>query len=73
MLVKQLKISLLQVFSQLTTQRSGFRQNSCAVDEQACVPVFGSCTFNKHTVLKIFMIDGLNFQTITYKPITLQD
>ena len=62
MLAKQLKISLLQVFSQLTTQRSGFRQNSSAVDEQACV--FGSCAFNKHSVLKIFMIDGLNFQTV---------
>ena len=63
MLAKQLKISLLQVFSQLTAQRSGFRQNSCAVDEQACV--FGSCAlFNKHSVLKIFMIDGLNFQTV---------
>ena len=44
MLAKQLKISLLQVFSQLTTQRSGLRQNSCAVDEQACV--FGSCALN---------------------------
>ena len=32
------------------------------VDEQACV--FGSCAFNKHSVLKIFMIDGLNFQTV---------
>ena len=64
MLAKQLKIiiSLLQVFSQLTTQRSGFRQSSCAVDDQACV--FGSCEFNKHSVLKIFMIDGLNFQTV---------
>ena len=62
MLAKQPKISSLQVFSQLTTQRNGFRQNSCAVDEQACV--FGSCAFNKHSVLKIFMIDGLNFQTV---------
>ena len=62
MLAKQLKISLLQVFSQLTTQRSRFRQISCVVDEQACV--FGSCAFNKHSVLKIFMIDGLNFQTV---------
>ena len=62
MLAKQLKISLLQVFSQLTTQRSGFRQNSCAVDEQAFV--FGSCAFNKRSVLKIFMINGLNFQTV---------
>ena len=62
MLAKQLKISLLQVFSQLTTQRSGFRQNSCAVDEQACVS--GSCAFNKHSVLKIFLTDGLNFQTV---------
>ena len=62
MLAKRLKISLLQVFSQLTTHRSEFRQNSCAVDEQACV--FGSCTFNKHSVLKIFMTDDLNFQTV---------
>ena len=62
MLAKQLKIGLLQVFSQLTTQRSGFRQNSCAVDEQT--REFGSCAFNKHSVLKIFMIDGLNFQTV---------
>ena len=62
MLAKELKISLLQVFSQLTTQGSGFRQNSCAVDEQACV--FGSCSFNRHSVLKIFIIDGLNFQTL---------
>ena len=61
MLTKQLKISLLQVFSQLTAQRSGFRQDS-AVDEQACV--FGTCAFNKHSVLKIFMTDGLNFQTV---------
>ena len=71
MQAKQLKISLLQVFSQLTTQRSEFRQNSCAVDEQACV--FSSCECNKHSVLKIFMTDGLNFQTVTYKPKTLQD
>ena len=62
MLAKQLKITLLQVFSQLNTQRSGFRQNSRAVDEHACV--FGSCAFNKHSILKIFMIDGLNFQTV---------
>ena len=62
MLAKQLKISLLQVFSQLTTQRSGLRQNSFAVDEQACV--LGSCAFIKHYVLKIFMIDSLNFQTV---------
>ena len=62
MLAKQLKISLLKVFPQWTTQRSGFRQNSCAVDEQACV--FGSCAFKKHSVLKIFMIDGRNFQTV---------
>ena len=59
---KQLKMSLLQVFFEMTTQRNGFGQNSCAVDEQACV--FGSCAFNKHSVLKIFMIDGLNFQTV---------
>ena len=61
MLAKRPKISLLQVFS-LTTQRSRFRQNSCAVDEQACV--FGSCAFKKHSVLKIFITDGLNFQTV---------
>ena len=62
MLAKQLKIRLLQIFSQLTTQRNGFGQNSCAADQQACV--FGSCAFNKHSVLKIFMIDGLKFQTV---------
>ena len=55
------KMSLLQVFSEMTTQRSGFGQNSCAADEQACV--FGSFEFN-NTVLKIFMINGLNFQTV---------
>ena len=72
MLAKQLKISL-QVFSQLTTQRSGFTQKSCAVDEQACV--FGSCAFNKHSVLKIFMTDGLifklcNLQTYNFARLT---
>ena len=55
----QLKMSLLQVFSGMTTQRSGFGQNSCVVDEHAYV--FGSCAFNKHSVLKIFMVNGLNF------------
>ena len=59
---KQLKISLLQVFSAMTTQRNGFGQNSCVADERACV--FGSSEFNKHSVIKIFMIDGLNFQTV---------
>ena len=59
MLAKQLKMSLLQVFSEMTTQRSGFGQNSCVADKQACV--FASCAFNKHSVLKILMI---NFQTV---------
>ena len=59
MLAKQRKMSLLQVFSEMTTQRSGFGQNSCAADEQACV--FGSCAFNNHSVLKIFVTNGLNF------------
>ena len=58
---KQLKMSLLQVLFEMTTQRNGFGQ-SCAVDQQACV--FGSCECNKHSVLKIFMINGLNFQTV---------
>ena len=48
-------MSLLQVFSEMTTHKSGFGQNSCAADEQACV--FGSFEFNKHSVLKIFMIN----------------
>ena len=43
---KQLKMSLLQVFSEMTTQRNGLGQNSCAVDQQACVS--GSCECNKH-------------------------
>ena len=59
---KQLKMSLLRVFSETNTQRSGFGQNSCVADKQACV--FGSSEFNKQTVLKIFMINGLNFQTV---------
>ena len=59
---EKLKMSLLQVFPEMTTQRSGFGQNSCAADEQACV--FGSWEFNKHFVSKIFMINGLNVQTV---------
>ena len=55
-------MSLLQVFSDMTDQRSGFGQNSCVADEQACV--FGSFEFNKHSVLKTFMINGLNLQTV---------
>ena len=45
----------------MTTQRSGFRQNSCAANEQG--RVFGSCEFNKHSVSNIFMINDLNLQT----------
>ena len=59
---KQLKINLLQVFSVMITQRNGFGQNSCASNEQACV--FGSFELNKHSFLKIFMINGLNLQTV---------
>ena len=62
MLAKQLKMSLLQVFFEMTTQRNRFGQSSCAADQQACV--FGSCECNKHSALKIFMINGLNFQTV---------
>ena len=49
---KYQKKSLLQVFSEVTTQRSGFGQNSCVADEQACVS--GSFEFNKHSVFKDF-------------------
>ena len=59
---KQLKMSLLQVFFKMTTQRNGFEQNTCAADQQACV--FGSYECNTPSVLKIFMINGLNFQTV---------
>ena len=55
-------MSLLQVFSEMTTQKSGFGQNACVADEQACV--FGGFDFNKHSVLNIFMVNGLNFQTV---------
>ena len=55
-------MSVLQAFSEMNTQRSEFGQNSCVADEQACV--FGRFEFNKHSVLKIFMINGLNFQTM---------
>ena len=60
---KQLKMSLLQGFFEMTTQRNGFGQNFFAADQQACV--FGSCECSKHSVLKIFMINGLlcNLQT----------
>ena len=68
MLAKQLKMNLLQVLSDMTTQRSGFGRNSCVADEQACV--FGGCAFRKHSVLKIFIINGLNFQTVIYKLVT---
>ena len=37
-------------------------QNSYVADEQACV--FVRFEFNKHFVLKIFMINGLNFRTV---------
>ena len=60
---KQLKMSFLQVFSEITIQRNGFEQNSCAADQQACV--FGSCECNKHSILKVFfLINGINFQTV---------
>ena len=59
---KQLKTSLLQVFFEMTTQRNGFGRTSCAADQHAFV--FGSCECNKHSVLKIFMINGLNSQTV---------
>ena len=59
---KQLSMSLLQVFFEMTTKRNGFGQNSCAADQQECV--FGSCECKKHPVLEIFMIHGLNFQTV---------
>ena len=55
-------MSLLQVFSEMTTQRSRFGQNSSVADEQACV--FGSFELDKNSVLRIFMINGLNFQTV---------
>ena len=41
---KQLKMSLLQVFFEMTTQRNGFGQNSFAADQQACVLVAVSVT-----------------------------
>ena len=63
---KQLKMSLLQVFFEMTTQRNGFGQNSCAADQQACV--FGSCECNKHSVLKICFYNilktGANFLSV---------
>ena len=62
-------MSLLQVFSEMNIQRSRFGQNSCFADEQAYV--FGRFEFNKHSVLKIFMINVLKFSNhVIYKPIT---
>ena len=65
---KLLKMSSLQVFFEMTTQRNGFGPNSCAADQQACV--FGSCECNKFSVLKIFMINGLNFNCVIYRLVT---
>ena len=62
MQAEQLKMSLLQVLFEMTTQRNRLGQKSSAADQQACV--FGSCECNKHSVLKIFMINGLNFRTV---------
>ena len=59
---KATEMSLLKIFSDITTQRSRFGRNSCAADEQACV--FDICRLNEHSVLKTFMINGLNFQTM---------
>ena len=50
---KQLKMSLLQVFFEMTLVLLINRH-----------VFFGSCECNKHSVLKIFMINGLNFQTV---------
>ena len=61
-------MSLLQVSSEMTTQRSGFGQIFCAADEQACV--FVSCEFNKHAVLKIFMINEKFSDCEIYKLVT---
>ena len=43
---KTIKNEFVAIFSEMTIQRSRFRQNSCVADEQACV--FGSFEFNKH-------------------------
>ena len=60
-------MSLFQVFSEMTTHRNGFGQNSCVADEQACV--FGSSEFNKHFVLKIFLNQWPKFPNcVIYKP-----
>ena len=60
---KQLKMSLLQVFFEMTTQRNGFGQNFCAGDQQACV--FGSCECNKHSVLRTFI--GVETAALTFR------
>ena len=62
MLRKQLKNEFVASFLWNDYPERWIRTNSCAADEQA--GVFGSCEFNKHPVLKIFMINGLNFQTV---------
>ena len=55
---KQLKMRLLQGFFEMTTQRNGFGQNSCAADQQACV--LGSCACNKHSVLNCVIYKLVN-------------
>ena len=62
MLAKTTENKFVAGFLSIDYPEKRIQTNSCVVDEQACV--FGSCAFNKHSVLKIFMIDGLNFQTV---------
>ena len=63
-------MSLLQVISKITIQRSGFGQHSCAAVEQAPGMCFVALSL-PDTVLKMFMINGPNLQTVIHKPITL--
>ena len=58
--VAEARLFLFTWFSPVRRRASA--EETGAADQQECV--FGSCECNKHSVLKIFMIDGLNFQTV---------
>ena len=60
---KQLKMSLLQVFFEMTTQRTDSGKTLVLlINRHVCLVAVTEC--NKLSVLKIFMINGLNFQTV---------
>ena len=61
---KQLKMSLLQVFFEMTTQLETDSGKTLMLLINRYVCLVRSCECNKHSVFKVFMINDLNFQTV---------